>query len=36
MSTFILPGFTYMIFGKDGEDVGGMMTWAGFRRTLKT
>jgi predicted enzyme related to lactoylglutathione lyase len=24
-----MPGFTYMIFGKDGKDVGGMMTWAG-------
>jgi predicted enzyme related to lactoylglutathione lyase len=24
-----MPGFTYMIFGKDGKEVGGMMTWAG-------
>jgi predicted enzyme related to lactoylglutathione lyase len=24
-----MPGFTYMLFGKDGKDVGGMMTWAG-------
>src|SRR3954471_7663365 len=24
-----MPGFTYMIFGKDGKDVGGMMTSAG-------
>ena len=24
-----MPGMTYMIFGKDGKDVGGMMTWAG-------
>ena len=24
-----MPGFSYMIFGKDGKDVGGMMTWAG-------
>src|SRR3954449_8899947 len=24
-----MPGFTYMIFGRDGKDVGGMMTWAG-------
>jgi len=24
-----MPGFTYMIFGKNGKDVGGMMTWAG-------
>jgi predicted enzyme related to lactoylglutathione lyase len=24
-----MPGFTYMIFGKGGKDVGGMMTWAG-------
>ena len=22
-----MPGFTYMLFGKDGKDVGGMMTW---------
>lgn len=24
-----MPGMTYMLFGKDGKDVGGMMTWAG-------
>ena len=24
-----MPGFTYKLFGKDGKDVGGMMTWAG-------
>jgi uncharacterized protein len=24
-----MPGFNYMIFGKNGKDVGGMMTWAG-------
>jgi uncharacterized protein len=24
-----MPGFTYMLFGKGGKDVGGMMTWAG-------
>ena len=24
-----MPGFTYMLFGKNGKDVGGMMTWAG-------
>jgi uncharacterized protein len=24
-----MPGLTYMLFGKDGKDVGGMMTWAG-------
>jgi predicted enzyme related to lactoylglutathione lyase len=24
-----MPGMTYMIFGMDGKDVGGMMTWAG-------
>ncbi len=24
-----MPGMRYMIFGKDGKDVGGMMTWAG-------
>src|SRR5258708_33801243 len=24
-----MPGFTYMLFGKDGKDVGGMMTCAG-------
>ena len=24
-----MSDFTYMIFGKDGKDVGGMMTWAG-------
>lgn len=23
-----MPGFTYMFFGKDGKDVGRMMTWA--------
>lgn len=23
-----MPGMRYMIFGKDGKDVGGMMTWA--------
>src|SRR6201996_1796888 len=24
-----MPGMQYMLFGKDGKDVGGMMTWAG-------
>jgi uncharacterized protein len=24
-----MPGIQYMIFGKDGKDVGGMMTWMG-------
>jgi uncharacterized protein len=24
-----MPGMKYMLFGKDGKDVGGMMTWAG-------
>ena len=24
-----MPGMRYMLFGKDGKDVGGMMTWAG-------
>jgi uncharacterized protein len=24
-----MPGMTYMLFGKGGKDVGGMMTWAG-------
>jgi predicted enzyme related to lactoylglutathione lyase len=24
-----MPGMKYMMFGKDGKDVGGMMTWAG-------
>jgi predicted enzyme related to lactoylglutathione lyase len=24
-----MPGFKYMLFGKNGKDVGGMMTWAG-------
>ena len=24
-----MPGIRYMIFGKDGKDVGGLMTWAG-------
>lgn len=24
-----MPGFTYMLFGKNGKDVGGMMTWDG-------
>lgn len=24
-----MDGMTYMLFGKDGKDVGGMMTWAG-------
>lgn len=23
-----VPGMKYIIFGKDGKDVGGMMTWA--------
>lgn len=31
-----MPGMKYMLFGTDGKDVGGMMTWAGpggFART---
>ena len=24
-----MPGMRYMLFGEDGKDVGGMMTWAG-------
>src|ERR1700684_3489367 len=24
-----MPGMKYMLFGKDGKDVGGMMSWAG-------
>jgi predicted enzyme related to lactoylglutathione lyase len=24
-----MPGMKYMLFGRDGKDVGGMMTWAG-------
>ncbi len=24
-----MPGITYMLFGKDGREVGGMMTWTG-------
>ncbi|RXH55020.1 Glyoxalase/Bleomycin resistance protein/dioxygenase domain [Granulicella sibirica] len=28
-----MPGMTYMLFGKDSKDVGGMMTWAGAGET---
>jgi predicted enzyme related to lactoylglutathione lyase len=28
-----MPGFTYKLFGKEGKDVGGMMTWAGVGMT---
>ncbi len=31
-----MPGVTYMLFGKDGKDVGGIMTWAGAGEPERT